>query len=143
MGLACGILDGKSPAIPCAWPAAGGGGRRVERRYAQDLAGAKILLVDMQDISLSDGAFCCNIPHVIDLLLAQDMLGLQKHGEFRSEKENVDEDILTMGRGLATVEIDIMAPLDVNKSPKVIYFNHLVVAVFDLIALVNFLSREN
>ena len=28
---------------------------------------------------------------------AQDMLGLKKHGEFRSEKENVDEDILTMG----------------------------------------------
>ena len=63
------------------------------------------------------------IYHVIDLLLAQDMLGLQKHGEFRSEKENVDEDILTMGRGLATVEIDIMAPLDANKSPKVIYYN--------------------
>ena len=26
------------------------------------------------------------------------MLGLHKHGEFRSEKENVDEDILVMGR---------------------------------------------
>ena len=49
----------------------------------------------------------------------QDMLGLQKHGEFRSEKENVDEDILVMGRGLAVVEVDIMAPIDVAKSPKV------------------------
>merc|ERR1712216_755711 len=49
----------------------------------------------------------------------QDMLGLEKQGEFRSEKENVDEDILTLGRGLATVEVDIMAPLDVTKSPKV------------------------
>ena len=47
------------------------------------------------------------------------MLGLHKHGEFRSEKENVDEDILTLGRGLATVEIDIMSPIDINKSPKV------------------------
>jgi hypothetical protein len=47
------------------------------------------------------------------------MLGLEKHGEFRSEKENVDEDILTMGRGIGKVEIDIMAPIDVNKSPKV------------------------
>ena len=49
----------------------------------------------------------------------QDMLGLEKQGEFRSEKENVDEDILTLGRGLTTVEVDIMAPLDVTKSPKV------------------------
>jgi lactoylglutathione lyase len=48
------------------------------------------------------------------------MLGLHKHGEFRSEKENVDEDILTLGRGLATVEIDIMSPIDVHKSPKVL-----------------------
>ena len=75
------------------------------------------------------------------------MLGLHKHGEFRSEKENVDEDILVMGRaqiptkvlstvtlfsgctraltlenfyqGLAVVEVDIMAPIDVAKSPKV------------------------
>ena len=47
------------------------------------------------------------------------MLGLQKHGEFRSEKENVDEDILVMGRGLASVEVDIMAPIDIAKSPKV------------------------
>ena len=59
------------------------------------------------------------IYHVIDLLLAQDMLGLQNHDEFHSEKENVDEDILTMGRDLATVEIDIMDTLNVNNSPKV------------------------
>ena len=47
------------------------------------------------------------------------MLGLHKHSEFRSEKENVDEDILVMGRGLGIVEVDIMAPVDVTKSPKV------------------------
>ncbi len=36
-----------------------------------------------------------------------------------SEKENVDEDILKCGTGAATVEIDLMQPLDINKSPKV------------------------
>lgn len=51
--------------------------------------------------------------------LPQDMLGLHKHSEFRSETENVDEDILVMGRGLGIVEVDIMAPVDVSKSPKV------------------------
>jgi lactoylglutathione lyase len=56
---------------------------------------------------------------VNDRIFLQDLLGLHKHGEFRSEKENVDEDILVMGRGLATVEVDIMAPLDIAKSPKV------------------------
>ena len=49
----------------------------------------------------------------------QDMLGLEKHGEFRSDKENVDEDILILGRGHGRVEIDLMAPIDVTKSPKV------------------------
>jgi len=47
------------------------------------------------------------------------MLGLEKHGEFRSDKENVDEDILILGRGHGRVEIDLMAPIDVTKSPKV------------------------
>ena len=39
---------------------------------------------------------------------------------FKSEKENVDEDVLTMGKGvLGTVEVDLMTPLDPEKSPKV------------------------
>lgn len=47
-------------------------------------------------------------------------MGLKKVGDFKSEKENVDEDILTIGKGpLGTVEIDLMAPLDPEKSPKV------------------------
>ena len=32
------------------------------------------------------------------------------------EKENVDEDILTLG---GTVEVDLMSPIDPNKKPKV------------------------
>ena len=47
-------------------------------------------------------------------------MGLKKVGDFKSEKDNVDEDILTIGKGpLGTVEIDLMAPLDPEKSPKV------------------------
>eukprot|EP00961_Rhodomonas_salina_P003212 44572-Rhodomonas_salina.3 len=50
----------------------------------------------------------------------QGQFGLKKHGDFQSEKENVDEDILKVGKGiLGTVEVDIMAPLDKTKSPKV------------------------
>ena len=47
-------------------------------------------------------------------------MGLKKVKDFKSEKENVDEDVLTIGRGpLGTVEIDLMAPLDPERSPKV------------------------
>ena len=47
-------------------------------------------------------------------------MGLTKIHEFQSTKENVDEDVLTVGKGLlGTIEIDLMAPLDPEKSPKV------------------------
>jgi lactoylglutathione lyase len=45
---------------------------------------------------------------------------LDKVSEFKSERENVDEDILTEGKGiLAKIEVDFMAPLDPEKSLKV------------------------
>ena len=40
-----------------------------------------------------------------------DALGIQKISTFRSEKENVDEDILQCGEGDRAVEIDIMQPI--------------------------------
>lgn len=46
-------------------------------------------------------------------------LSLLQVGEYVSEKENVDEDILLLGQGPTAVEVDIMQPLDANKSPKV------------------------
>ena len=47
-------------------------------------------------------------------------MGIKKVHSFISEKENVDEDVLEIGKGpLGTVEIDLMAPLDPEKSPKV------------------------
>jgi len=48
-----------------------------------------------------------------------DVLGLAPKGTFKSEKENVDEDILEIGHGAHAVEIDIMQPIDVAKKPRV------------------------
>ena len=47
-------------------------------------------------------------------------MGLHQVATYSAEKENVDEDILTLGAGpLGTVELDVMQPLDKEKSPKV------------------------
>ena len=62
-------------------------------------------------------------------------LGLKKVSSFKSEKENVDEDVLEVGRGiLGKVEIDLMTPLDPEKSPKVHIppLNHIGLWVDDL-----------
>lgn len=48
-----------------------------------------------------------------------DTLGLKKVGTFKSDKENVDEDILILGSGVSQVEVDIMQPIDPEKAPKV------------------------
>ena len=47
-----------------------------------------------------------------------DTLGLTLTGNFRSERENVDEDIAAIGSGLFKVEVDLMQPIDPNKAPK-------------------------
>jgi len=47
------------------------------------------------------------------------LLGLPRTGTFRSERENVDEDILRAGSGPLAVEVDIMAPLDAARAPRV------------------------
>jgi lactoylglutathione lyase len=48
-----------------------------------------------------------------------DMLGLAPSGQFRSERENVDEDIAVAGSGPLRVEVDLMQPIDPDKRPKV------------------------
>jgi len=48
-----------------------------------------------------------------------DLLGLDVVGTFRSEPENVDEDILSLGAGALRVEVDVMEPIDPARSPKV------------------------
>ncbi|MBO9646671.1 MAG: VOC family protein, partial [Pseudacidovorax sp.] len=41
-----------------------------------------------------------------------DMLGLEMTGTFKSDRENVDEDICAIGNGPFKVEVDLMQPLD-------------------------------
>jgi lactoylglutathione lyase len=69
-----------------------------------------------------------------------DLLGVPATGTFRSEAENVDEDILTVGG----VEIDLMQPIDPAKKPKVHEppLNHLGLWVDDLPAAVAWLSAQ-
>ncbi len=69
-----------------------------------------------------------------------DLFGIAETGTFRSEKENVDEDILS----LAGVEIDLMEPIDAAKSPKVHEprLNHLGLWVDDLRAAVDWLTAQ-
>jgi len=63
-----------------------------------------------------------------------DMLGLEQTGTFQSERENVDEDILAMGRGAMKVEVDIMQPMDIEKKPAVhaTPLNHIGLWIDDL-----------
>ena len=73
-----------------------------------------------------------------------DMLGLAQTGTFRSERENVDEDILAMGQGAHAVEVDIMQPLDIEKKPAVhaTPLNHIGLWIDDLPRAVEWLSAN-
>ena len=73
-----------------------------------------------------------------------DLLGLQPTGGYRSERENVDEDIVTLGSGPLAVELDLMQPLDPDKSPKVHEpaLNHLGLWVDDLPAAMAWLEAQ-
>ena len=48
-----------------------------------------------------------------------DLLGLEVTGTFRSERENVDEDICALGSGPTRVEVDLMEPIDPEGKPAV------------------------
>lgn len=73
-----------------------------------------------------------------------DTLGLTPHGQFSSEKENVDEDIVTMGAGPFTVEVDLMQPIDPEKKPRVDTppLNHIGLWVDDIEAAVQWLGDQ-
>ena len=72
------------------------------------------------------------------------MLGLEQTGTFQSERENVDEDILSMGRGAMKVEVDIMQPMDLNKKPAVhtTPLNHIGLWIDDLPLAVQWLTAQ-
>ena len=73
-----------------------------------------------------------------------DTLGIEKVGTYKAEKENVDEDILKLGKGVHAVEIDIMQPLNPDVAPKVHIpaLNHLGLWVDNLPACVTELEGK-
>jgi len=73
-----------------------------------------------------------------------DKLGLEVAGTFRSARENVDEDICSLGRGATKVEIDLMEPIDPAGKPAVHVtpLNHVGLWIDDLRAAVAWLEHE-
>ena len=73
-----------------------------------------------------------------------DLFGLEMTGHFQSEKENVDEDICSIGQGPFKVEVDLMQPLDIEKKPAVhsTPLNHVGLWIDDLAAAVDWLSSN-
>jgi lactoylglutathione lyase len=69
-----------------------------------------------------------------------ELLGLERVSSFRSESENVDEDILRCG----AVEIDLMQPIDPSARPRVHEppLNHIGLWVDDLAAAVAWLEAR-
>ncbi|HZH16139.1 MAG TPA: VOC family protein [Archangium sp.] len=73
-----------------------------------------------------------------------DVLGLEPQGTYRSERENVDEDIVVAGAGPFRVEVDLMQPVDPNGKPRVHEpaLNHLGLWVDDLRVAVAWLEGQ-
>ncbi len=73
-----------------------------------------------------------------------DKLGLEVTGNFVSERENVDEDICAMGRGVHRVEVDLMQPIDPDGKPAVhtTPLNHIGLWIDDLPVAVEWLSAN-
>jgi lactoylglutathione lyase len=73
-----------------------------------------------------------------------DLFGLSVSGYFQSERENVDEDICSIGQGPLKVEVDLMQPLDIDKKPAVhtTPLNHIGLWIDDLPAAVNWLTSQ-
>lgn len=73
-----------------------------------------------------------------------DLLGLELIGSYRSERENVDEQIVVCGEGRAQVEIDLMQPIDPDAKPRVHEpaLNHIGLWVDDLQAAVAWLGER-
>jgi len=73
-----------------------------------------------------------------------DVLGLGYTSSYRSEKENVDEDICVAGQGPFKVEVDLMQPIDPDARPKVHdpALNHVGLWIDDLPAAVAWLEAK-
>jgi lactoylglutathione lyase len=73
-----------------------------------------------------------------------DLLGFQFKSTFVSERENVDEDICSIGTGVNEIEVDLMQPLDIEKKPAVHQtpLNHIGLWVDDLPKAVEWLTAK-
>ena len=73
-----------------------------------------------------------------------ELLGLTDKGNFRSESENVDEDIAEAGVGAYAVEVDLMEPIDPDARPRVHEpaLNHVGLWIDDLAAAVAWLGEQ-
>jgi lactoylglutathione lyase len=73
-----------------------------------------------------------------------DVLGLSVKSTFVSERENVDEDICSLGEGPHAVEVDLMQPLDPQKKPAVhaTPLNHVGLWVDDLKQAVEWMTAH-
>ena len=75
-----------------------------------------------------------------------DVFGISKLGTYKSEKENVDEDILKIGPKDSpyAIEVDLMTPLDPDKIPKVHAppLNHIGLWVDDLPSAVAWMADK-
>ena len=73
-----------------------------------------------------------------------DLLGLSPAGNYRSDSENVDEDIATLGSGPFKVEVDLMQPVDPDARPRVHdpALNHIGLWVDDLQTAVDWLTEQ-
>jgi lactoylglutathione lyase len=73
-----------------------------------------------------------------------ELLGLRLEGSYRSERENVDEDIAVLGRGAGRCEVDLMQPLDAGAKPAVHEppLNHIGLWVDDLSSAVRWLGAQ-
>lgn len=73
-----------------------------------------------------------------------DTFGLSVKGNFKSERENVDEDIAELGHGPLAVEVDLMQPIDPEKKPRVDTppLNHIGLWVDDIHEAVRWLDAQ-
>lgn len=73
-----------------------------------------------------------------------ELFGLEVTGTFRSERENVDEDICALGVGAFKVEVDLMQPLDPEAKPAVhtTPLNHVGLWIDNLPAAVEWLQGQ-
>jgi lactoylglutathione lyase len=73
-----------------------------------------------------------------------DLFGLTVAGTFKSDRENVDEDICEMGSGPFKVEVDLMQPLDADARPAVHQppLNHVGLWIDDLPRAVEWLAAQ-